>query len=102
MIHHAGVDAGRADFAKAVREADRLREAYYHDPVESKATYGDEATLVAQTFRCAHRKWLPTRDIAAAAGLFEVPSAYSVFRRAAVRAGVLIRGKGPGKPLEHY
>ena len=102
VIRDAGLNAGRADFAKAVREGDRLREAYYHDRVESMATYEDEATLVAQAFRSTPQKWLSNRDIAAAAGLSEDPPAYSAFRQAATRAGLLIRGEGPDEPLGHY
>ena len=73
VIRDAGVDAKRADFAKAVRIGDRLREEYYHDRIESMATYEDEPTLVAQVFSGTPRKWLPNRDIAAAAGLSDDP-----------------------------
>lgn len=102
VIRDADMDAGCADFAKAVQRGDRLREAYYHDRVESMSAHEDEVALVAQAFRDASRQWLPNRDLAAAAGLSENPSAYSTFRQAAIRAGLLIRGEGPGEPMGHY
>ena len=39
---------------------------------------------------------------AAAAGLSEDPPAYSAFRQAATRAGLLILGEGPDEPLGRY
>ena len=99
VIRDAGVDAKRADFAKVVRVGDQLREEYYHNRIESMATYEDEPTLVARVFSGTPRKWLPNRDIAAAAGLSDDPPA---FRQAAVRAGLPIRGEGPGEPPRHY
>ena len=88
-IQDAGMDAERADFAKAVREGDLRREDYYRRRRRSMRDYVDAAVGVAEAFAQEPEGSLRNPEIAHAAGLSDDPEGYRDFRLAAVRAGLL-------------
>ena len=83
------MDAGRADFAKAVREGDLRREDYYRRRRRSMRDYVDAAVGVAEAFAQMPGGSLRNPEIARAAGLSDDPEGYRDFRLAAIRAGLL-------------
>lgn len=88
-IQDAGMDAGRADFAQAIREGDLRREDYYRRRRRSMRDHVDAAVGVAEAFAQMPGGSLRNPEIARAAGLSDDPEGYRDFRLAAVRAGLL-------------